>query len=169
MDYKYINQLLDRYWKGETSLEEEQILRSFFSQICVPEELAKYRPLFNYEQTETKTDRLGDDFDERIMSMIDEPQKLKVKAQPIRISQRFAPLFKAAAMVAIVLTLTQAAQLSFQSNDASNTAMPEVYSTQPVPGVSVALNDSAHLDSVKKADADAVPQQLEQHDISMLK
>ena len=47
--------------------------------------------------------------------------------------------------------------------------MPEVYSTQPVPGVSVALNDSAHLDSVKKTDADAVPQQLEQHDISMLK
>ena len=70
-------------------------------------------------------------------------------------------------MVAIVLTLTQAAQLSFQSNDASNTAMPEVYSTQPVPGVSVALNDSAHLDSVKKTDA--VPQQLELHDISMLK
>lgn len=99
--------------------------------------------------------------------MIDEPQELKVKAQPIRISQRFAPLFKAAAMVAIVLTLTQAAQLSFQSNDASNTAMPEVYSTQPVPGVSVALNDSAHLDSVKKTDA--VPQQLELHDISMLK
>ena len=45
--------------------------------------------------------------------------------------------------------------------------MPEVYSTQPVPGVSVALNDSAHLDSVKKTDA--VPQQLELHDISMLK
>ena len=98
MDYKYINQLLERYWNGETSLEEEQILRSFFSQICVPEELAKYRPLFNYEQTETKTDRLGDDFDERLMSMIDEPQEIKVKAQPIHISQRFAPLFKAAAM-----------------------------------------------------------------------
>ncbi len=24
MDYKYINQLLDRYWKCETSLEEEE-------------------------------------------------------------------------------------------------------------------------------------------------
>ena len=31
MDYKYINQLLDRYWKCETSLEEEEILRAFFS------------------------------------------------------------------------------------------------------------------------------------------
>lgn len=169
MDYKYINQLLERYWNGETSLEEEQILRSFFSQICVPEELAKYRPLFNYEQTETKTDRLGDDFDERIMSMIDEPQEIKVKAQPIHISQRFAPLFKAAAMVAIVLTLTQAAQFSFQSHDAGNTAMPGNYSSRPVLGVSVALNDSAHLDSMKKAAMEAVPQQMEQHDISMLK
>lgn len=169
MDYKYINQLLERYWNGETSLEEEQILRSFFNQICVPEELAKYRPLFNYEQTETKTDRLGDDFDERIMSMIDEPQEIKVKAQPIRISQRFAPLFKAAAMVAIVLTLTQAAQFSFQSHDAGNTAMPGNYSSRPVQGVSVALNDSAHLDSMKKAAMEAVPQQMEQHDISMLK
>lgn len=169
MDYKYINQLLERYWNGETSLEEEQILRSFFSQICVPEELAKYRPLFNYEQTETKIDRLGDDFDERIMSMIGEPQEIKVKAQPIRISQRFAPLFKAAAMVAIVLTLTQAAQFSFQSHDAGNTAMPGNYSSRPVQGVSVALNDSAHLDSMKKAAMEAVPQQMEQHDISMLK
>lgn len=169
MDYKYINQLLERYWNGETSLEEEQILRSFFSQICVPEELAKYRPLFNYEQTETKTDRLGDDFDERIMSMIDEPQEIKVKAQPIRISQRSAPLFKAAAMVAIVLTLTQAALFSFQSHDAGNTAMPGNYSSRPVQGVSVALNDSAHLDSMKKAAMEAVPQQMEQHDISMLK
>lgn len=103
------------------------------------------------------------------MSMIDEPQEIKVKAQPIRISQRFAPLFKAAAMVAIVLTLTQAAQFSFQSHDAGNTAMPGNYSSRPVPGVSVALNDSAHLDSMKKAAMEAVPQQMEQHDISMLK
>ena len=101
--------------------------------------------------------------------MIDEPQEIKVKAQPIHISQRFAPLFKAAAMVAIVLTLTQAAQFSFQSHDAGNTAMPGSYSSRPVQGVSVALNDSAHLDSMKKAAMEAVPQQMEQHDISMLK
>ena len=39
MDYKYINQLLDRYWKAETSLEEEEILRAFFSQDELPAEL----------------------------------------------------------------------------------------------------------------------------------
>ena len=32
MDYKYIEQLLERYWNCETSAEEEQILRIFFQQ-----------------------------------------------------------------------------------------------------------------------------------------
>ena len=36
MDYKYIEQLLERYWKCETSLEEEQILRTFFRQEEIP-------------------------------------------------------------------------------------------------------------------------------------
>ena len=40
MDYKYIEQLMERYWNAETSLEEESILRSFFSQennpVCSP-------------------------------------------------------------------------------------------------------------------------------------
>ena len=30
MDYKYIEQLLERYWEGETTLQEEAILRTFF-------------------------------------------------------------------------------------------------------------------------------------------
>ena len=33
MDYKYIEQLLERYWACETTLEEEQILRAFFLQV----------------------------------------------------------------------------------------------------------------------------------------
>lgn len=148
MDYKYINQLLERYWQGATTLEEEQILRSFFSQLCVPEELAKYRPLFLYEQTEPKHDRLGDDFDERLMSMIDEPQE--VAARKVSISQRFAPLFKAAAMVAIVLALSQAAQFSFQSADSAPGGQA-AYTPHSTGGASVALNDSARIDTAKKA------------------
>ena len=57
MDYKYIKQLLERYWRCETSLEEEEILRTFFSQKDVPGELASYKSLFEYEQSEPKTDR----------------------------------------------------------------------------------------------------------------
>jgi len=103
MDYKYINQLLELYWDCKTTLEEEEILRSFFSQIDIPEEFEKYRPLFLYEQVERKTNVLGNDFDEKILSMIDEP--IPVKARNITFTQRLMPLFRAAAIVAIILTL----------------------------------------------------------------
>ena len=49
MDYKYIKQLLERYWNCETSLEEEDILRTFFSQEDIPSELESYKALFTYE------------------------------------------------------------------------------------------------------------------------
>lgn len=145
MDYKYINQLLERYWVGETSLEEEQILRSFFSQPNVPEELKQYRCLFIYEQTEPATDVLGDDFDEQLMSIIERPRP--VKARVLTIGQRFAPLFKAAAVVAIILTLSNAAQSSFRDDDYTNVTSFE----RPVQGVSVALNDSARTDTLKQS------------------
>ncbi len=144
MDYKYINQLLERYWQCETTLEEEQILRSFFSQINVPSELERYRSLFVYEQTEPKTDRLGEDFDERLMSAIG--QSGKVQARRITMKQRFAPLYKAAAAVAIVLTLSNAAQFSFRND--SYTEVPANPGASH--GASVALNDSARADSLKR-------------------
>ena len=103
MDYKYIEQLLERYWQGETTLQEEDILRSFFSQPDIPEELRRYQPLFTLEKEES----LGDDFDARILGMIDEEEP---KAKIISLTSRLMPLFKAAAIVAIILTLGNAAQ-----------------------------------------------------------
>ena len=50
MDYKYIEQLLERYWQCETTLQEESILRSFFSQDEIPAELEQYKALFAMQQ-----------------------------------------------------------------------------------------------------------------------
>ena len=72
MDYKYIEQLLERYWNAETSLEEESILRTFFSQKDIPAEME-------------------------------------------HLPQRLMPLFKAAAVVAIILTLGGALQAPWDS------------------------------------------------------
>ena len=52
MDYKYIEQLLERYWNCETSLEEEQILRSFFHQKEIPAHLLRYKAMFAYQEIE---------------------------------------------------------------------------------------------------------------------
>jgi hypothetical protein len=117
MDYKYIEQLLERYWQCETSLQEESILRAFFSQEDVPVWLLQYKDLFAYEQASHEWEPLGDDFDARIMKMVgveEEPTPITdgktVKARTISITNRLMPLFKAAAVVAIVLTLGNAAQ-----------------------------------------------------------
>lgn len=89
MDYKYINQLLNRYWEGETSLEEEDILRAFFSQDNIPTELMRYKPLFSYEADEAKRDVLGDGFDARLLAAIAE--RKPVRARVISMGQRFKP------------------------------------------------------------------------------
>ena len=43
-----IDELLDKYFEGETSCEEERELRRFFTEKEVPEHLQTYRPLFAY-------------------------------------------------------------------------------------------------------------------------
>ena len=120
MDYKYINQLLDRYWKCETSLEEEEILRTFFSQDELPAELKPYKSLFSYELSEAKNEALGEEFDQKMMSLIeDEYSKEPNKAKVVSLTERLKPLFKAAAVVAIFLTLGNAAQVPFQDDSAN--------------------------------------------------
>ncbi len=104
MDYKYIEQLLERYWQGETTLQEEAILRAFFSQEDVPANLLKYKSLFDCGLQE---ETLGDDFDARILSMTNEAEP---KAKIVTLASRLKPLFKAAAIVAILLTIGNAAQ-----------------------------------------------------------
>ena len=106
MDYRYIEQLLERYWRCETTLQEEEILRTFFSQDDIPAGLERYKALFRYEKTEPQTDVLGADFDARMMARIESQRT--VKARVIRMPQRLRPLFKAAAVVAILLTLSNA-------------------------------------------------------------
>ena len=109
MDYKYIEQLLERYWAAETSLEEESILRTFFSQKDIPAEMEHLRPLFIDEAV---GETLDDDFDARILQAIGEPLTSKevVKAREVTLTQRLMPLFKAAAIIAIILTLGGALQ-----------------------------------------------------------
>ena len=119
MDYRYIEQLLDRYFAAETSLEEESILQSFFSQKEIPSGMEKYRDLFVFRQEEQQT-VLGEDFDNRILKMVEGQPQTIVKARQISLSQRRMPLFKAAAVVAVFLSLGQAAQFSLGEDRAED-------------------------------------------------
>ena len=73
MDYKYIEQLLERYWAAETSLEEESTLKDFFAQSNMPAHLARYKALFDYEQAQADV-TLGESFDERLCALVAEAE-----------------------------------------------------------------------------------------------
>ena len=153
MDYKYINQLLDRYWKCETSLEEEEILRTFFSQDELPAELESYKPLFSYELNEAKNEALGEEFDEKMMAIIEkEYAKEPNKAKVVSLTERLKPLFKAAAVVAIFLTLGNAAQVPFQDHTENVDNAGIIQTTK---GTSVAMGtDSASVDTMQHSSID---------------
>jgi len=149
MDYKYIEQLLERYWRCETSLQEEEILRLFFSQEEVPTNLVPYKDLFIYEQEQKETDILGDDFNQKILEKVNGDQP--VKARTITMRKRLMPLFKAAAVVAILLTLQNALQETFTSTTPSTQQSVEVpHANKEAKGPAVAKADSTKIDSTQK-------------------
>lgn len=127
MDYKYIEQLLERYWECQTSTEEESILRAFFSQKEIPAPLVRYKALFVYEQQQAQT-RLGADFDNRLLKAAGIDNELQpelpkvVKAEKVTLAIRLRPLYLAAAAVAIVTLLGTAAQHSFSVSSENESA-----------------------------------------------
>ncbi len=122
MDYKYIEQLLDKYFECQTTLEEEQILRAFFAQENMPAHLLQYRELFVSQAFGKNAESLGTDFDERILSIIGAEKKEKevkhVVARKVSLNKRLRPLYKAAACVAVVLAIGQAAQMPYYKSEA---------------------------------------------------
>ncbi|MBQ9651972.1 MAG: pyruvate ferredoxin oxidoreductase [Prevotella sp.] len=144
MDYKYIEQLVERYFAAETSLEEEEILRAFFAQEDIPAELRGYAPLFAYEHAEKGADILGEEFDEKMLSLIgdaDAQDARRPRARIVSLRERLMPLFKSAAVIAIILTLGNAAQVAFQEQPDAAPGMAEVQEPT-TDGKSVALSDS---------------------------
>lgn len=172
MDYKYIEQLLERYWECETSPEEESILRTFFSQKDVPAQLVRYKDLFLYEQLQANQ-TLSEDFDKRLLNAIGQEKTTEsrrtVKVAHITLSHRLRPLYRAAAIVAVVTLVGTAAQHSFtkqnvadgQSWDYNQSAYKDSYSdpnkayeaTEDIlkmfkKGAQTAVADSSHSKAV---------------------
>lgn len=153
MDSKYIEQLLERYWQCETSLEDEAQLRAFFNGNDVPEHLLRYKDLFVYQQF-LQEEHLSEDFDARVLAKVEVPV---VKARRLTLTARFIPLFKAAAVVVVVLSLGNVMQHSFFS-DVKEIAAADTIGKQ-ISAPSVALSEDATvthdkqiLDSLHRVD-----------------
>ncbi|HRS01240.1 MAG TPA: hypothetical protein P5545_01675 [Bacteroidota bacterium] len=62
MDIRIIKKLLEKYYEGETSLEEEAVLRDYFNNEDVPQELKKYQSQFVFYQREREIEYQNYDF-----------------------------------------------------------------------------------------------------------
>ena len=146
MDYKYIEQLLERYWECQTTLEEEAILRTFFRQEDVPASLLPYRQLFT-EEDEMADVHLPEGFSDRMLRMIGEEESLHsesfgeihvCKARRLTFMHRLRPFYRAAGLIAIMLTIGNAAHQSFTGEEAAVTPeMAEVHAADSLQDISI--------------------------------
>ncbi len=63
--------LIEKYFEGETSLEEEAQIRAYFNGEAVDNELKAYQPLFQYFANEGEL-ALSDDFDEKLFQKMEQ-------------------------------------------------------------------------------------------------
>lgn len=152
MNAQQIEQLLQRYWDAETTVDEERQLRQFFNANDVPQHLMHYKDLFVYEEF-MQDKQLGKDFDERLLKQIETPV---VKAKSISIFSRLAPIAKAAAAVIILLALGNLAERSLMQ-DYGQMAVNDTIGQQ-ITSPSVALGDEA--DNAELQTKDSLSRQL---------
>lgn len=118
MDFKYIEQLLERYFAAETTLQEERILREFFCQEGVPEHLRVWQALFR-SQHELANARLDEAFDERVQQLTGE---VHVHAKRITLSARLRPLYRVAVCLALVAALGVAVERPLRGGEEDSDA-----------------------------------------------
>jgi hypothetical protein len=98
MDSKRIEDLLQKYWNAETSLEEEQELRAFFAREPVPENLKEPASLFRYFEMQKQLGVNDVSFD------ADLKKKLKPAGKLISISMMQLARIAAGLLVVVAAT-----------------------------------------------------------------
>lgn len=79
-----IRKLLDRFYTGETTLEEEQILQDYFSSTSIPEELMPDRDLFRTLGTSDSV-AVPEGLNQKILDVIDQQEKKVVRTRRISV------------------------------------------------------------------------------------
>ena len=70
-----LNKLLEKFYNGESTEEEERDLRVFFSENIIPEGYEAERALLCYYMTASEVPEPSSDFEARILAGIDETEK----------------------------------------------------------------------------------------------
>lgn len=155
MNMQEILALLDKYYSGESSDNEERLLWKYFSEGSVPPELEHEKEIFNYYAASYKAPAPSADFEKRIISAIDKTGK----AGPELIIKR--ALYAVISSAAVILVLL-GSYLTFagKSDPADTFSDPELAYAETIKilfNVSSVLNSGIDaLEPVRKLESTAV-------------
>jgi hypothetical protein len=79
MSFRTIEKLLQKYFEGETSLQEEEQLKAFFQKEDVPPHLISLKDLFITYRDQKSIEPLDEQFDEDLMSKIKSEKVISIK------------------------------------------------------------------------------------------
>jgi len=147
-DSRKIEELLERYWACETTVEEEAQLRAFFNEEDVPAAWLPYKDLFVYEQRQQEA-CLSGDFDARVLAQIEEAPV--VKARKVTLITRLMPMLRAAAAIALLLLMGHFLEHSFTVGQQD--IIPTDTIGNQISAPSVALSEEAASAEKQQADS----------------
>lgn len=101
MELNQIKQLLEKYYDGQTSLDEEQLLKDFFRYRPVPTELETDKALFLHLTSESKTLPINSTLEQKLETWIDQQEP---KGKMVSLTSWRFRIAGVAAMLAIVFT-----------------------------------------------------------------
>ena len=115
MDYNNIKQILEKYWEGETSLQEENLLHEYFNSDDVVEELKDVQPMFQYFKVEQTTRIENPNFDEALLTQLE-----GTVIKPMRtINYRRNRIIRLVASAAAIIFITFSGLFIYQEMDKS--------------------------------------------------
>jgi hypothetical protein len=101
MDWRKAEELIEKYWNGETSIEEEMWLKEHRDLLTGSENGRKLERLFEFWEREQEHSALGNEFDEQILQSIG-TQEMAEDRKVISIFQKLRYWPIAAAMAIII-------------------------------------------------------------------
>jgi len=90
------HELLEKYFRAETTLDEEARLRSYILSEEVADDLRQYRPLFQFFKEE-KEHSLSEGFEEKLLTEMQQP------AKTVRLNSWRGTLLRVAVIVAVLI------------------------------------------------------------------
>lgn len=126
MNIKGIEKLLEKFYHGDSSLQDEKILREFFLRKDVPDQYKIHQPFFQWAGDERKREITSSDFDKRLT---DHLLATEPSSTDVHINNNRARFLRIAGIAACILLL-MGVFFTFQEDLFTRSALKRNVSTE---------------------------------------